>query len=86
MLPIYHGKRGADHPQRHHYPHRPFLRTLQPKCGTGPEPVQVCPPAGAVDPATQKLDFFIRIPETDERNNPTRRVCSHFFAMEVTWK
>ena len=42
--------------------------------------------AGAVDPATQQIDFFIRSPETDERNNPTRRVFDHFFAIEVTWK
>ena len=39
-------------------------------------------PAGAVDPATQQLDFFIRSPETDERNKPTRRVFDHFFAMK----
>ena len=43
-------------------------------------------PAGAVNPAMQQLDFFIRSPETDERNNPTRQVFHHFFAMEVTWK
>ncbi len=42
--------------------------------------------AGAVNPAAQQLDFFIRSPETDSRNNPTRRVFAHFFAMEVTWK
>ncbi len=42
--------------------------------------------AGAVNPATQQLDFFIRSPETDDRNNPTRKVFDHFFAMEVTWK
>lgn len=42
--------------------------------------------AGAVNPATQQLDFFIRSPETDDRNNPTRAVFDHFFAMEVTWK
>ena len=42
--------------------------------------------AGAVDPAAQQLDFFIRSPETDGRNNPTREVFDHFFAMEVTWK
>ncbi len=42
--------------------------------------------AGAVDPATQQLDFFIRSSESDERNNPTRKVFDHFFAMEVTWK
>ena len=43
-------------------------------------------PAGAVDPATQQLDFFIRSPEVDEQNNPNRKVFDHFFAMEVTWK
>lgn len=43
-------------------------------------------PAGAVNPAAMQLDFYIRSPETDERNNPTRRVFLHFFAMEVTWK
>jgi len=42
--------------------------------------------AGAVNPAMQQLDFFIRSPEADERNNPTRRIFDHFFAMEVTWK
>ena len=42
--------------------------------------------AGAVDPAAQQIDFFIRSPEADERNNPARRVFDHFFAMAVTWK
>ncbi len=42
--------------------------------------------AGAVNPARQQLDFYIRSPEIDERNNPTRKVFDHFFAMEVTWK
>ncbi len=42
--------------------------------------------AGAVNPATQQLDFYIRSPETDSRNNPTRQIFHHFFAMEVTWK
>ena len=42
--------------------------------------------AGAVNPAAFQLDFFIRSPETDDRNNPTRMVFDHFFAMEVTWK
>ena len=42
--------------------------------------------AGAVNPAAQQLDFFIRSPEGDERNNPGRKVFDHFFAMEVTWK
>lgn len=43
-------------------------------------------PAGAVDPAAIQLDFFIRSPEADQRNNPTRAVFDHFFAMEVTWR
>ena len=43
-------------------------------------------PAGAVDPAAQQLDFFIRSPEREERNSPNRKVFDHFFAMEVTWK
>ncbi len=42
--------------------------------------------AGAVNPAVQQLDFYIRSPELDSRNNPTRAVFDHFFAMEVTWK
>lgn len=42
--------------------------------------------AGAVNPAAQQLDFYIRSPEVDERNNPTRAVFDHFFAMEVTWR
>ena len=42
--------------------------------------------AGAVNPAVQQLDFYIRSPEADERNNPTRKVFDHFFALEVTWK
>lgn len=42
--------------------------------------------AGEVNPAAQQLDFFIRSPEVDQANNPPRRVFSHFFAMEVTWK
>lgn len=43
-------------------------------------------PAGEVNPATQQLDFYIRSPEVDERNNPPRKVFHHFFALEVTWK
>ncbi len=42
--------------------------------------------AGAVNPAVQQLDFYIRSPERDDRNNPPRRVFEHFFATEVTWK
>ncbi|MFQ5777449.1 MAG: hypothetical protein ACE5IP_05530 [Terriglobia bacterium] len=43
-------------------------------------------PAGEVNPATQQLDFYIRSPERDERNNPARKVFHHFFALEITWK
>ncbi|MFQ5929710.1 MAG: hypothetical protein ACE5MK_08415 [Acidobacteriota bacterium] len=42
--------------------------------------------AGAVNPAAQQLDFYIRSPDIDERNSPSRKVFDHFFAMEVTWK
>ena len=42
--------------------------------------------AGAINPAAIQLDFFIRSPEGDDRNNPTRAVFDHFFAMEVTWR
>jgi hypothetical protein len=43
-------------------------------------------PAGDVNPAAMQVDFYIRSKETDERNNPKRKVFDHFFAMEVTWK
>ena len=43
-------------------------------------------PAGAVNPALQQLDFYIRSPERNEDNHPDRDVFDHFFAMEVTWK
>lgn len=42
--------------------------------------------AGAVNPGAMQLDFYVRSPETDERNNPGRAVFDHFFAMEVTWR
>jgi hypothetical protein len=42
--------------------------------------------AGAVNPATQQLDFYIRSPEQDAANHPNRKVFDHFFAMEVTWQ
>ncbi len=42
--------------------------------------------AGAVNPALQQLDFYIRSPEKNEANHPNREVFDHFFAMEVTWK
>ena len=42
--------------------------------------------AGAVNPALQQVDFYIRSPEKKEANHPNREVFDHFFAMEVTWK
>jgi len=42
--------------------------------------------AGAVNPAAMQLDFYIRSPENNEDNHPTREVFDHFFAMEVTWR
>lgn len=42
--------------------------------------------AGAVNPALQQLDFYIRSPEANQANHPSREVFDHFFAMEVTWK
>ena len=43
-------------------------------------------PAGAVNPAQQQIDFYIRSPELNEENHPNREIFDHFFAMEVTWK
>jgi hypothetical protein len=42
--------------------------------------------AGAVNPAAMQLDFYIRSPESNEDNHPSREVFDHFFAMEVTWR
>jgi hypothetical protein len=42
--------------------------------------------AGAVNPATQQLDFYIRSPERNDANHPNREVFDHFFAMAVTWR
>ncbi len=42
--------------------------------------------AGAVNPAQMQLDFYIRSPQPNEGNHPTRQVFDHFFAMEVTWR
>ena len=42
--------------------------------------------AGAVNPAQMQLDFYIRSPEANEANHPTREVFDHFFAMDVTWR
>lgn len=42
--------------------------------------------AGAVNPAAQQLDFYIRSPERNDANHPKREVFDHFFAMEVTWR
>ena len=41
--------------------------------------------AGAINPAAQQLDFYIRSPEANAQNHPSREVFDHFFAMEVTW-
>jgi len=41
---------------------------------------------GAVNPALQQLDFYIRSPESNDANHPNREIFDHFFAMEVTWK
>jgi hypothetical protein len=41
--------------------------------------------AGAVNPATQQLDFYIRSPAQNEANHPNRDVFDHFFAMQVIW-
>ena len=43
-------------------------------------------PAGEVNPAAQQFDFYIRSPENDTGNTPARKVFTHFFGMEVTWK
>ncbi|MFV1988022.1 MAG: hypothetical protein ACC682_12135 [Gemmatimonadota bacterium] len=42
--------------------------------------------AGAVNPAAVQLDFYIRSPEKNDANHPSREVFDHFFAMEVTWR
>ena len=42
--------------------------------------------AGAINPAAQQLDFYIRSPATNSANHPGREVFDHFFAMEVTWR
>jgi hypothetical protein len=41
--------------------------------------------AGAVNPAAQQLDFYIRSPQQNAQNHPGREVFDHFFAMDVTW-
>ncbi|HMB73528.1 MAG TPA: hypothetical protein VKQ06_08140 [Gammaproteobacteria bacterium] len=42
--------------------------------------------AGAINPASQQLDFYIRSPARNDANHPNRDVFDHFFAMEVTWR
>ncbi len=42
-------------------------------------------PAGAVNPALQQVDFYIRSPERNAQNHPDRQVFDHFFGMAVTW-
>jgi len=42
--------------------------------------------AGAVNPAAQQLDFYIRSPAINEANHPGRATFDHFFAMQVAWR
>ncbi|MFL2546087.1 MAG: hypothetical protein ACJ0SL_01795 [Candidatus Rariloculaceae bacterium] len=42
--------------------------------------------AGAINPAAQQLDFYLRSPQTNAENHPGREVFDHFFAMNVTWR
>jgi hypothetical protein len=42
--------------------------------------------AGAINPAAQQLDFYIRSPARNDDNHPNREVFDHFFAMEVAWR
>jgi len=43
-------------------------------------------PGGETNPATQQIDFYIRSPQMNAKNKPTRQVFMHFFGMEITWK
>ena len=43
-------------------------------------------PGGETNPATQQIDFYIRSPQQNPKNKPTRQVFLHFFGMEITWK
>jgi hypothetical protein len=43
-------------------------------------------PAGEVNPATQQIDFYIRSPQQNPKNRPSREIFMHFFGMEITWK
>ena len=42
--------------------------------------------AGQVNPAAMQVDFWIRSPKTNNKNNPPREHFMHFYSMEVTWK
>ncbi len=42
--------------------------------------------AGAVNPAAQQIDFYIRSPEQNPENTPGREVFTHFVTMETTWR
>ncbi len=42
--------------------------------------------AGAVNPAAIQLDFYIRSPEMNEANHPSREVFDHFVAMATLWR
>jgi hypothetical protein len=42
--------------------------------------------AGAVNPATQQIDFYVRSPKGGHKENrPPREFFDHFFAMQVIW-
>ncbi len=43
-------------------------------------------PGGETNPATQQIDFYIRSPQQNAKNRPSRQVFVHFFGMEITWK
>ena len=59
--------------------HRETLATVSPLLGSTSQ-------AGAVNPALQQIDAYIRSPETNDANHPNREVFDHFFAMETTWR
>jgi hypothetical protein len=49
-----------------------------------PEPVDG--EVGAVNPATQQIDFWVASPDKNTVNTPPRAVFDHFFATKVTWE
>ena len=56
--------------------------TLATRYTPGGEPTD----PGPVNPASQQIDFYLRSPEENTANHPTREIFDHFFAMEVTWR